>query len=252
MNWINEYTDWINKKCILNKFDGGDEIVTPFTNIIGDRIPIYVTVLSMERIRISDDGETLSNLILSGIRIENNAREKTLNSILKSFNIKKSNQNILELEGSSKDFASMSQKMIQAILRIDDLAMTRKSTINKMFNDKVINYFNEQEFGGLPNYRISGGSGNSYKVSYGLGKTKKHPVRLIQIINNPDFQRISTEIVTHNDVNNSSDFTNQNNTYIIIFNDSNSKISDKSNNVAIANGLKLIPWSNKEAIIDLR
>lgn len=119
--WIDNYLKWMKKKYSVTSFDDGDEIMTPFTNIIGDRIAIYVSPLDQGKIRLSDDGNTLNDLILLGIDVNSDARSRIINSIIQSFNITLSNSKLLRIDGKKEDFPVMKQSLIQTILRINDL-----------------------------------------------------------------------------------------------------------------------------------
>lgn len=119
--WIDNYLKWMKKKYSVTSFDDGDEIMTPFTNIIGDRIAIYVSPLDQGKIRLSDDGNTLNDLILLGIDVNSDVRSRIINSIIQSFNVTLSNSKLLRIDGKKEDFPVMKQSLIQTILRINDL-----------------------------------------------------------------------------------------------------------------------------------
>ncbi|MCH4010330.1 MAG: DUF1828 domain-containing protein [Companilactobacillus sp.] len=246
--WIDNYLKWMKKKYSVTSFDDGDEIMTPFTNIIGDRIAIYVSPLDQGKIRLSDDGNTLNDLILLGIDVNSDVRSRIINSIIQSFNVTLSNSKLLRIDGKKEDFPVMKQSLIQTILRINDLVMTRKNNVTNLFLEDVINYFDDNEFKGLPGHDFIGGSGNPYKISYSIGGSKSRPSQLIQILNNPDFQRISSEIVTYEDIKSNDDNIN----YSVIFNDADHSIQDKAQNIANLRGLDIIPWSDKNSILKLR
>ncbi|GEO64646.1 DUF1828 domain-containing protein [Companilactobacillus nantensis] len=250
--WIDDYLKWMKTKYSITSFDNGDEIITPFTNILGNRIAIYVLPIDDNKIQLSDDGNTVNDLILLGIDIKSNVRFRILKDIIKSFNVQLTENNVLKIDGKKGDFPIMKQSLIQAILRIDDLLMTRKNNVKNLFFDDVMNYFDDMEFKGLPNYPVNGGSGHTYKISYAIGKSKSKPLQLIQILNNADFQRISAEIVTFEDIAGNVDYENHNMNYSVIFNDIDNNISDKSKNIAHTRGLEIIPWSNKESILKLK
>lgn len=250
--WIDDYLKWMKTKYSVTSFDDGDEIITPFTNIIGDRIAIYVSPLDQGKIRLSDDGTTLNDLVLLGIDITSDVRSRIIKSIIQSFNVTLSSNMVLRIDGKKEDFPIMKQSLIQTILRIDDLVMTRKNNVKNLFLEDVMNYFDDNEFKGLPDYPVTGGSGNSYKIPYAIGKSKNRPLQLIQILNNADFQRISTEIITCEDIKSNINYQNDNINYSVIFNDADHSIKDKAQNIADSHGLDIIPWSDKDSVLKLR
>lgn len=250
--WIDDYLAWMKTKYSFNSFSKGDEIITPFTNIIGDNLAIYVQQLEPNKIKLSDDGNTFNDLILLGIDIKSKSRIEIINSIINTFKLKVTSNNILFIEGKPESFPIMKQSLVQAILRINDLLMTRKNNIKNLFFEDVLTYFDDNEFKGLPNYPVIGGSGNTYKISYAIGKSKIQPLQLIQVLNNADFQRISAEIITFEDIKNNIDYNSDNMNYSVIFNNIENNISDKSQNIARMHDLKIIPWSDKSKILNLK
>ena len=118
--------EWIAGNYQIKSFDDGDEIMTPFTNIIGDRIAIYISKIDNNKIQLSDDGNTLNDLALLDIDIKNNEKSKIIKDILHPSQVQLTNNQILKINGQKEDFKIMEQDLIQTILKLDNSLITRK------------------------------------------------------------------------------------------------------------------------------
>ena len=118
--------EWITDDYQIKSFDHGDEIMTPFTNIIGDRIAIYISKIDNNRMQLSDDGNTLNDVALLGIDIKNNEKSKIIKDILHLSKVQLTNNQILKINGQKEDFKIMEQDLIQTILKLDNSLITRK------------------------------------------------------------------------------------------------------------------------------
>lgn len=118
--------EWIAGNYQIKSFDDGDEIMTPFTNIIGDRIAIYISKIDNNKIQLSDDGNTLNDLALLDIDIKNNEKSKIIKDILHLSKVQLTNNQILKINGQKEDFKIMEQDLIQTILKLDNSLITRK------------------------------------------------------------------------------------------------------------------------------
>jgi len=119
--------EWIMDDHQIKPFDDGDEIMTLFTNIIGDRITIYISKINDNKIQLSDDGNTLNDLVLLGIDIKNNEKSKIIKDILYSSKVQLNNNQILKIDGQKEDFKIMGQDLIQTILKFDDSLTTENN-----------------------------------------------------------------------------------------------------------------------------
>ncbi|MCO6524766.1 MAG: DUF1829 domain-containing protein [Lactobacillus sp.] len=111
-------------------------------------------------------------------------------------------------------------------------------------------FFYNNDFGGLPKYKIQGSTGNSYPISYAIGKQDNKSWSFIQVVNNISFQKVATETIIFKDIsdNNGHDDIS----YNIIFNQTEKSPSSKSSNIASQYGLNLISCEDKDRIFQLR
>ena len=247
---LENYYDWLKKQYVIKKHSTSDEIITPFLDNINDNISIYVDRLQNGQILLNDDGYTLNNLEMMGINLTN-TRKSLLESICKQFNIDIIDNDTLSIKGTEQDFPAMKYNLTSAILRINDLLFTKKSNVENMFYDDVLNYLQDNDFGGLPT-TMSGFSGLSYDFKYAIPQRGMNPLKLINMQNNISSSQMMKEAFTFEDIKRNSSFDYKNPKYVVIFNDEEKTVSEKSQQIADTYDLDLIPWNDKELVNSLK
>ena len=230
---LDSYYDWLKKKYVIKKHPTSDEIITPFLDNINDNISVYVDHLSNNQILLNDDGYTLNNLEMMGISLTD-TRKVLMENICKQFNIKIIENNTLAIKGTEQDFPIMKYNLTSAILRIN-----------------VLNYLQENDFGGLPT-TMFGHSGLSYSFKYAIPQKGDNPLKLINMQNNISSSQMMKEAFTFNDIKQNSSFDYKNPQYIVIFNDKEKNVSERSQQIADTYNLNLIPWNDKELLESIK
>jgi hypothetical protein len=137
-NWVNdcvtEYYKWLRNNTLITKNEqtGWYAITTPFLGLFNDNIEIYVK-MDNNRIMLSDDGQTLSNLKLTGYSITQSGK-KRINMILLNYGIKRVDCE-LKVESTKKDFNQKKHNLLRAILEISTIAMLDKRTVTSLCNE---------------------------------------------------------------------------------------------------------------------
>jgi len=248
---VDDYVNWLRKQYHVNKLGNSEEIITPFTNSIGDNITIYVSPNPDGSITLTDDFDTLGDLEMMGINLSVPTREKYLKNILKDYEIECVDKELF-ITGDKIDFPKMKQDLVEAIIHIDDLFMTRKENVSNIFKEEVYNYFDKNDFGGLKTYKPYGASGNDYVVDYTIPQKNDRPFRFINFTNTSSFSNIATAGAMYGDISNGQDYNLNNSEFIIIYNSEQSNPSGKSINIAAQYNLKLVPWDDKKKILTLK
>lgn len=248
---VDDYVNWLRKQYRVNNLGDTEEIVTPFTNSIGDNITIYVSSNPDNSITLTDDFDTLGDLEMMGINLAVSTREKYLKNVLKDYGVQCVDKELF-ITGSKADFPKMKQRLVEAIIHIDDIFMTRKENITNIFKEEVYDYFDKNDFGGLKTYRPYGASGNDYVVDYTIPQKTNRPFRFINFTNTSSFSNIATAGATYGDISNGQEYSLKNSEFIIIYNSKQANPSDKSINIANQYNLRLIPWDDKKQILTLR
>ena len=247
---VSDYLDWYRENTIIKNIKESVELTTPVVNHINDRIRIYITPKN-DGFLLSDDGATLNELDLEGINLTTETRQKMVKSILNFHGIRL-DEDVLYITTSQQDFPKKKHQLVQAILKIYDLLLTKRENILNLFNEEVQDYLYDHDFGGTPNIKMTGQSGIDYSVDYSIGATKNRPEMLIQFANKLTFNSITTYDFMFDDVRGMRQSEETQTKFIIIANDKENKISSKALKAADAHGVSVIPWSTKEKILSLK
>ncbi|WP_203637360.1 DUF1828 domain-containing protein [Levilactobacillus wangkuiensis] len=249
---LDDYTNWLRSQYIVKSIDESDEITTPFENMIGDSMRIYVTPLSGNRIRLSDDGTIFEDLFLFGIDVTSNTRKHIISDIRKHYGIDQLDD-ILSITGKTNNFPVMKQNLISAMIQINDLSNTKKTNVESLFNEQIYSYFKDNNFGGLPQYGIEGKSGAPYIIDYTIPEKGSRPQRMIDFQQKISKNEVMINAYKFNDILTSSTLNLKNKpTYSIIFNSDAGNASEVAQKIADDAKISLLPWTKKNSILQLR
>src|SRR5690606_31636539 len=126
MNWINslmnDYYAFLKEKTLVTASTSSDwvEISTPFVGLFNDTVDIYAKKEG-NKIILSDDGNTLRDLELSGLEISRSPKRKEiLDRILITYGVRISNDE-LTTEATERDFPQKKLNLIAAISETADM-----------------------------------------------------------------------------------------------------------------------------------
>ena len=183
MKWIDDaisnYYQWLKNRTGYCSDDatGWSVINTPFIGLFNDSIDIYIKKEN-ETIFLSDDGETLSNLLQIGVPISRSQKRKDwLNSLLKTYGIRLQD-NELCTTATMSTFPQAKHNLISAILGISDLELTSSRNVVSMFQEEVKNYFDELGLIYSPGFITRGDSGLESTFDFQIaGKTQESIIK---------------------------------------------------------------------------
>lgn len=183
-NLINSYVDWLKQGLTLREVrDGWHELVTPFLNHSNDMIELYLKQEN-DNIYISDGGNTINELVLSGVDLKRSRkRMEELDIILRSFGISKNSVDELYVTTDVKKFPEVKHRFIQAVLSIDDMFMLSQPKTESFFIEDVGNFFDLNEVIYVKDTSFIGKSGFTHKFDFTLPKIKQRKEVAIKTIN---------------------------------------------------------------------
>jgi len=114
-NLVNTYIEWLRQNINIKEINGIYEITTPFLDNHNDHIQIYIKK-SDSRLILTDNGQTITNLRLSGFEFTPEKRQ-ILNFTLKSFGVQLIDEELIA-KATPEDFPQKKHNLIQAILYI--------------------------------------------------------------------------------------------------------------------------------------
>ena len=154
------YIDWLKKELIFTDIeDGYISISTPFVDNNYDNIELFAKFVSESQIEVTDFGETLFNLEDNGLKITKQSKtiyrlfENTLNDFGIEYNC---NTETLSITTDVRRFPTAKNRLLQAIIRINDLGYLIKENVNATFNDILSSFLIDNKILFSPNVEIVG------------------------------------------------------------------------------------------------
>ncbi len=244
LSLVDEYHKWLRDKSSLREVEGNIyEITTPFLDRHNDYIQIYVRKTGGNFL-LSDEGETLDDLRLSGVEISTPKRRELLDIAVRGFGIKCNNER-LEVETNKRDFSIKKHSLIQSILAVNDIFYTQSTFVRSFFKEDVTNWLVESDVRFTADINLYGKSGYSFYFDYIIPKSKLEPERIIKLINNPTAAAIKNAAFSWLDTRESRpDGTKA----IALLNDSNA-ISKNSDDALRSYDMIPARWSQRTQLI---
>lgn len=203
MNWIDQaiqaYADFVMQNTKAKPIDGGwYAIQTTFLNVFNDFIEIYCKNEN-GLIILSDDGETLNNLNLLGVKLFRSKKRNVMaQQILLNYGVHIANQTDLQIKTDMGHFAQAKHNLISCIMALSDMSVLVKPSASSEFNEDVWNYFNEQEIIATPAFIAKGRSGLELSFAFQIATQKKEI--LINTFNSLNVTNLSSFLFAWNDI----------------------------------------------------
>lgn len=182
---ISSYRSWQDERTNVTNHGRWYEISTPFINRNNDYLHIYAQGREDGTILLSDDGQTIADLEMSGCDLNTEKRQSLLYGVLSSFAVQR-NGNALITVATANNFPVRKHNLVQAMLAVDDLFYLSQPTIRNLFVEDVGNWLHEKDVRFLRNFKTTGRSGFSYLYDFAIPRSRNKPDRLISTVSVPD------------------------------------------------------------------
>lgn len=193
------YLKWLAERIKLRDLNDVIEITTPMIDRHNDFLQIYVTK-SGDMLRLTDDGYVIGDLLMSGVDVQSSPnRRRLLMTILKSFGVNLSSHDELYIDSRLDDFPKRKHMLLQAMLAVNDMFFTSRTTVSEIFYEDVENYLIMNEIRYTDNVVFSGKSGFTHRFDFVIPRSKHAPERIIQAVNTPNKNSIQNVIFTWDD-----------------------------------------------------
>lgn len=242
---IDSYLKWLKDGLHVRKLENSwHQIVTPFVNHQNDLISLYIKREKDNSITVSDGGEALNELSLSGVDInKSKGRQNEFKTIVQSFGLTYNGDESLSIKTTDKLFPQVKHRMIQALISIDDLFVLSSEKVKNFFIEDIALYFDLNEVPYVQDNFFMGKSGFSHKLDFVLPKNQKinRPEIAVKAINFPRKDTISSAIFMIRDIKEMRRNTNG----LFILNDEKGIDSDVTAALMEYN-LPFVNWSTRE------
>jgi hypothetical protein len=249
MSWINTLMDnyyaFLKEKTIVTADSGSDwiEISTPFIGLFNDTVDIYAKK-DGKKILLSDDGNTLRDLELSGIEISRSPKRKEiLNRILLNYGVQICNEELIT-EATERDFPQKKLNLISAISETEDMYFLAKHTVASVFKEDVKFYLDEQDLIYTPYFISKGSTGLEFTFDFQIAYKQTEIV--IKSFNSINKMNLPHFLFTWDDIRKVRELQTQKKIIgLAVINDIDRDVSDEFLSALDNQGAQYILWSQR-------
>lgn len=251
MNWVNtsvdNYYNWLREKTFIQKDLTTDWylINTPFIGAFNDTIEIYAQK-NESQLKLSDNGETISNLEIQGLQIQGSKRRKSLlDSILINYGVKINNDELI-IETNIDKFSQSKHNFLSAIIEINDLYVLSNHNVASIFKEDVRNYLDSQDIIFTPDFISKGSTGLEFNFDFQIAQRDKEIV--IKSFNTINKSNLPTFLFSWDDIKPVREkITKKNVTAIAIINDIDKEVKSEFLEALKSKNANFILWSKKDS-----
>ncbi len=251
MNWINtlmdNYYTFLKEKTLVTASSSTDwvEISTPFVGLFNDTVDIYAK-REGNKIILSDDGNTLRDLELSGLEISRSPKRKEiLDRILINYGVRINNEE-LTTEATERDFPQKKLNLISAISETADMYYLAKHTVASVFREDVKSYLDEQELIYTPYFISKGSTGLEFTFDFQIAYRNTEIV--IKSFNSVNKMNLPHFLFTWDDIKKVREQQTQKEIIgLAVINDIDREVSDEYLSALDNKGAQYILWSQRHS-----
>lgn len=246
---INNYATWVRDNTFTRKVSDNDHyaITTPFLDTRNDHIDIYVKRISENKYIFSDDGYTLADLQMVGTDIfSTDKRKKIFQTTLNRFGVQLIG-NELTIEADAHSVSAKKHALLQAVIAINDMYVMSHENVASFFKEDVALYFSAHNVFYTQDVKFSGKTGFDHSIDFLVPKSQTRPERLIQAINSPKKDQITSTIFAFDDISAIRDVEISK---LVIYNDQDKVISSDVRTALEKYEIEAFGWSNKNEIVE--
>lgn len=196
--FIGAYARFVERNMVPTQQGDAVCISTPMLNRNNDCMNVYLGDDPLGGYVITDLGETIDDLELSGFTVTSQ-RETKLESLLAGYAVGRRDGELF-VKADAGDLPMKLNMLLQAMASVDDMFLLSQDSVRNLFAEDVGAWMLENDISFVPGPSFSGRSGLSYKFDYAIGQNRNHPMRLIKTVNNPGKQGIQNALFGWEDV----------------------------------------------------
>jgi hypothetical protein len=251
MTWINtlmdNYYSFLKEKTLVTANSTSDwiEISTPFVGLFNDTVDIYAKKEG-NKIILSDDGNTLRDLELSGLEISRSPKRKEiLDRILINYGVRINNEELIT-EATEKDFPQKKLNLISAISETADMYYLARHTVASVFREDVKTYLDEKELIYTPYFISKGSTGLEFTFDFQIAYRNTEIV--IKSFNSVNKMNLPHFLFTWDDIKKVREQQTQKEIIgLAIINDIDRDVSDEYLSALDNKGAQYILWSQRNS-----
>ena len=241
-NLVGQYYGWLKSKTAWREINGWTEITTPYLDRHNDYLQIYLRQKGDEW-ELTDDGETLTDLLQSGCELDTPRRKALLHTTLNGFGMQL-NEGAITTRTKQDTFAMRKHNLIQAILAVNDLFYLARSSVESFFFEDVANWMDETDIRYTQRVKFSGRTGYDHLFDFVVPKSRREPERLLRVVNNPVKSQAEAVILSWVDT---KETRPSNSKSYAVLNDKNKPVSEGVVDALKNHDITPLPWSQRDS-----
>lgn len=251
MTWINtlmdNYYSFLKEKTLVTANSSSDwiEISTPFVGLFNDTVDIYAKKEG-SKIILSDDGNTLRDLELSGLEISRSPKRKEiLDRILINYGVRINGEELIT-EATERDFPQKKLNLISAISETADMYYLARHTVASVFREDVKTYLDDQELIYTPYFISKGSTGLEFTFDFQIAY--KNTEIVIKSFNSVNKMNLPHFLFTWDDIKKVREQQTQKEIIgLAVINDIDREVSDEYLSALDNKGAQYILWSQRNS-----
>ncbi|WP_229797142.1 DUF1828 domain-containing protein [Arenibacter certesii] len=244
---MDDYYNWLREKTFIQKDSNTDWFIinTPFVGAFNDTIEIYAQKKG-NQLRLSDNGETMSNLELQGLHIQGSKRRRSiLDAILLNYGVRVESDE-LTIDANIENFSQSKHNFLSAIIEINDLYVLSKHNVASIFKEDVRSYLDSHDIIYTPDFISKGVTGLEFNFDFQIAKKKKEIV--IKSFNTVNKSNLSTFLFSWEDIKPVREkITKKDVSAIAIINNIDKEVRTEFLDALKAKNADYILWSERES-----
>lgn len=239
---LDEYSAWLRDRTSLREV-GTEyvEITTPYLDRNNDCLQIYVRQDETGGYVLTDAGETIAELRMSGCELDTPKRRELLHTTLNGFAVQIVD-GALQVATSSEGFPLRKHSLVQAMLAVNDLFYLASPSIASLFHEDVARWLAEAEVRSTPRVVFVGKTGFQQHFDFAIPASRTHPERIINALAYPDRGRTSAVIHAWEDT---KETRPQGSRFYVMLNDSEQEVRKEVTDAFRNYQIVPIKWSER-------
>ena len=245
MKLIDNYYKWLKEKTIPSQIEDWVEITTPYIDRHNGYMQIYIKK-SGDSFILTDDGHTIDDLLISGVKLDSPKRNELLKITLNGFGIMKDKNNVLYVNANIDDFSLKKHNLVQAMLAVNDMFYTANMHVTSLFFEDVKNWIDSNNVKYEENISFKGKSGFDRKFDFVIPKSENFHKRLIKVVSDLNKNTTDAFIIDWTDIKE----TILEESKAFVFTNDTDKVNSKYLDAFKHYNIQPILWSNRKNFIE--
>ena len=247
MDIVANYYSWLINQTNTQQIDNNTiKISLPFLDRLNDCVDIYLLNKTGSDYILTDDGETMRELELSGYKL-NERRMEFACGIAASCGASINEKNSLCIESKADDLPLKIHMLLQCMIRISDLNLMKDAPVKAFFNDDVAAFLSTYNIKYKANYSLIGRSRLPCQFDYVIYKNNAAPQKYIKAISHLD--NIAAKVLLFG-WEDTKETRNGNGQLFVFIDNVENKIKKEALSSFTVYGITSVEWSNRMEVVD--